>query len=86
MINPGTLVYGLVGISGTELRFAGIDYDPTGLVVGGGVEFNAFLDNLAVFLEYTRTTWDKRTESGIEARPDSDVIRAGVKIKFGVLK
>lgn len=86
MINPGTLVYGLAGISGTELRFGGIDYDPQGLVLGGGIEFDAFLENLSVFLEYTRTTWDDRVESGVTIKPDSDVVRAGLKIKFGVLK
>ena len=86
-INPGTLVYGLVGIAGTELSLGEIDIKPQGLLYGLGVETDIGVNNLAVGLEWDHVAWDPRTADGdIRVRPDTDIIRLTLKVKLDLFK
>ncbi len=84
-INPGTLIYGLAGISGTELSYPGLEIDPTGITYGAGLEIDLATENLAAFLEWSHTTLDKRRNAlGTTFDPESDTIRVGVRMKFNL--
>lgn len=86
-INPGTLVYGLVGISGTEVSYPGLEIDPTGITYGAGLEIDIAVENLTAFVEWSHTTFDeKKTALGANIDPESDTIRVGVRMKFDLLK
>ena len=57
-----------------------------GITYGLGAEFK--LDNTPLWLkaEWTRTHWGAEDYAGVKVTPASDVIRAGVVIKFGAMK
>lgn len=84
-INPGTLIYGLVGISGTEVSYPGLEIDSTGITYGAGLEFDIAMDNLTAFVEWSHTSLDeRRTALGANLDPESDTIRVGVRMKFNL--
>lgn len=86
-INPGTLVYGLFGIAGTELSYPGLNLDPTGIVYGAGLEIDIAIQNLSMFAEWTRTEMDsKKLDSLTSLDPHSDTFRVGLRFKFDVTK
>lgn len=87
-INPSTLVYGLAGIAGTELSFAGLETDPTGVLLGAGLEIDLAVKNLSLFAEYNHIAWDKAksADNAVLVRPDTDVFRVGLRLKFDLLK
>lgn len=86
-INPGTLIYGLAGISGTELTFAGLETDPTGILLGAGLEIEIAQTNLKLFAEYNRIMWDETKVNGSTLlEPQSDVFRVGARYSFDLLK
>lgn len=85
-INDGTLAYALLGYSGTEIRYADLKTSPNGIMYGAGLEVDAFIPNLALFAEWNHVTWDKASDGLTSIRPDSDIFRVGLKLKFGVLK
>ena len=87
MINPSTLAYGLLGYSGTNFEIESIaKTGHKGITYGLGAEFK--LDNTPLWLkaEWTRTHWGAEDYAGVKVTPASDVIRAGVVIKFGAMK
>lgn len=82
-INAGTLVYGLAGIAMTEISYPGLSVDTRGIVYGAGVEFDIGVPNFAAFAEWSHVTFGKaRPEDGVSLRPESDVFRLGLKLKF----
>jgi opacity protein-like surface antigen len=86
-INPGTLVYGLLGMSGTEVTYPGLEIDPTGITYGAGLEFDIARENLTAFVEWSHTTLDERRSAlGVNFDPESDTIRVGVRLKFDLMK
>ena len=86
-INPGTLVYGLFGIAGTELSYPGLNIDPTGIVYGAGLEFDVAVQNLSMFVEWSRTELDRKNIDGMTSLdPHSDTFRVGVRLKFDLAK
>jgi opacity protein-like surface antigen len=84
-INPGTLIYGLAGFSGTELTYPGLEIDPTGITYGAGLEIDIAVENLTGFVEWSHTSLDeRRTALGARFDPESDSIRVGVRMKFNM--
>ena len=87
LINPGTLVYGLAGIAGTEISYAGLlNVETRGLLYGAGLEIDLGVQNLALFAEWNHIAFGKQTDGASTLRPDSDVFRVGIKVKLQVLK
>lgn len=86
-INPSVLVYGLAGIAGTELSYPGLETDPTGILLGAGMELDLAVKNLSLFAEYNHVAWDKLKSEDNSAlvRPDTDVFRVGLRLKFNVI-
>ena len=83
-VNPGTLVYGLGGMSWTQISYPGaLDVSPRGYVFGAGVEIDIGIPNLAAYAEWSRTTWGKASDFDVTIRPESDTVRVGVKLKLG---
>ena len=82
-INPGTLAYGLVGMSWTDVSYGLTEISPRGYVFGAGIEIDVGIPNLAVYAEWSRTQWGKATDMDVTLRPESDTVRLGVKLKFG---
>lgn len=85
-INPDMLVYGMAGYSGTDVSYPGINFDPTGITYGAGLEFKVAIDNLNAFVEWTHTTFDDRTVFSTNIRPEMDAFRVGVRWRFGPTK
>jgi len=85
-INPGTLIYGLVGIAGTELTYPGLNIDPEGVVYGAGLEFDIAAKDLTAFVEWSRTEFDSRNAGLTTLDPHTDTIRVGVRLKFDLMK
>lgn len=87
-INPSVLVYGLAGVAGTELSYPGLETDPTGILLGAGLEIDIAVKNLTLFAEYNNIAWDKSksTDGVAQLRPDTDVFRVGLRLKFDLLK
>lgn len=85
-INPGTLVYGLAGIAGTELTYPGINTGPQGILLGAGLEVDIAVKNLSLFAEYDRIQWDTSKVDGTSIKPDSDVFRVGLRLKLDFMK
>lgn len=81
-INPGSVVYGLVGYQGVELSYPGINVNTEGLVYGVGLELDVAYPNLAVFAEWTRAELDRQNVGGINIDPTTDTLRAGVRYRF----
>jgi len=83
-INEGTLAYGLLGMSWTDISYPGAtEISPRGYVYGAGIEIDVGVPNLAVYAEWSHTQWGKATDLDVTLRPDSDTVRIGVKLKFG---
>ena len=85
-VNPGTLVYGLGGMSWTQISYPGaLDVSPRGYVFGAGIEIDIGIPNLALYTEWSRTQWGKASDFGIDIKPASDSIRVGFKLKMDML-
>lgn len=83
-VNPGTLVYGLGGMSWTQISYPGaLDVSPRGYVYGAGIEIDIGIPNLAAYAEWSRTTWGKASDFDVTIKPESDAVRLGVKLKLG---
>lgn len=83
-INPGTLAYGLVGMSWTDISYPGAtEISPRGYVYGAGLEVDIGVPNLSAYVEWSHTQWGKATDLDVTLRPDSDTVRIGLKLKFG---
>ena len=83
-INPGTLAYGLVGMSWTDIAYPGAtEISPRGWVYGAGLEVDIGVPNLSAYVEWNHTQWGKAEDFGITLRPESDSVRVGLKLKFG---
>lgn len=83
-INPGTLAYGLVGMSWTDITYPGAtEISPRGYVYGAGIEIDVGVPNLSAYVEWSHTQWGKATDIDLTLRPDSDTVRVGLKLKFG---
>lgn len=83
-VNPGTLIYGLAGMSWTDIAYPGAtEISPRGYVYGAGLEIDIGIPNLSLYAEYNRTTWGKATDLNVTLRPASDAVRVGLKLKFG---
>lgn len=86
-INPGTLVYGIGGVAGTELTYAGLETDPTGILLGAGLEIDIAQSNLKLFAEFNRIIWDETKVNGSTLlEPQSDVFRVGARYSFDLFK
>lgn len=84
-VNSGTLAYGLVGMSWTDIAYPGsTEISPRGWVYGAGLEVDIGVPNLSLYGEWSRTQWGKAEDFGVSLRPDSDTVRIGVKMKFGI--
>ncbi len=84
-VNPGTLVYGLVGTSWTDITYPGAtEISPRGWVYGAGIEIDIGLPNLSAYGEWSRTQWGQSTDFDTVLTPASDTIRVGLKLKFGI--
>ena len=83
-VNPGTLVYGLAGMSWTDISYSGAtEISPRGYVYGAGIEIDIGVPNLSVYAEWSHTQWGRATDIDVTLRPDSDTVRVGLKLKFG---
>ena len=83
-INPGTLAYGLAGMSWTDITYPGAtEISPRGYVYGAGIEIDIGVPNLSAYVEWSHTQWGKATDLEVTLRPDSDTVRVGLKLKFG---
>lgn len=83
-INPGTLAYGLLGMSWTDIAYPGAtEISPRGWVYGAGLEVDIGIPNLSAYVEWSHTQWGKATDLDLTLRPDSDTVRVGLKLKFG---
>ena len=83
-VNPGTLAYGLVGMSWTDISYPGAtEMSPRGYVYGAGIEIDIGVPNLSLYAEYNQTTWGKASNLNETLRPASDTVRVGLKLKFG---
>lgn len=83
-INPGTLAYGLVGMSWTDIQYPGAtEISPRGYVYGAGLEVDIGIPNLSAYVEWNHVTWGKATDLDVTLRPESDTVRVGLKLKFG---
>lgn len=83
-VNPGTLAYGILGMSWTEINLPGdAKLSSHGYVFGAGIEIDIGVPNLALYTEWSRTQWGKSTDFDTTIRPDSDTVRVGLKLKFG---
>lgn len=85
-INPGTLVYGLAGVAGTELSFAGLESDPQGILYGAGLEIDLAVKNLALSFEWNHIDWRREREGTMSLVPETDTFRVGLKLKVDILK
>lgn len=86
MINPHTLAYGLLGYSGTNFEIESVaKTGHKGVTYGLGTEIALAGTPLLGKIEWTRTHWGAEDYSGVKVTPATDVIRAGVVIKFGAL-
>lgn len=83
-INPGTLAYGLLGMSWTDIQYPGAtEISPRGYVFGAGIEIDVGVPNVSLYAEWSHTQWGKATDFDVTLRPDSDTVRVGLKLKFG---
>ena len=83
-VNSGTLAYGLVGVSWTDISYPGAtEISPRGYVYGAGIEIDIGVPNLSLYAEYNRTTWGEASNLNVTLRPASDAVRVGLKLKFG---
>jgi opacity protein-like surface antigen len=86
MINPHTLAYGLLGYSGTNFEIEGIaKTGHKGVTYGLGTEIAIAGTPMLGKLEWSRTHWGAEDYSGVKVTPATDVIRAGLVIKFGAM-
>lgn len=84
-INPSVLAYVLGGVAGTSLSYAGLETDPTGILLGAGLEIDIAVKNLTIFAEYNNIQWDKsHFTPGDNIKPDTDVFRLGLRLKFNL--
>lgn len=83
-INPGTLAYGLIGMSWTDISYPGAtEISPRGYVYGAGIELDVGVPNVSLYAEWSHTQWGKATDFDVTLRPESDSVRLGLKLKFG---
>ena len=83
-VNPGTLLYGLGGMSWTDIAYPGaMEINARGYVYGAGIEIDIGVPNLSVYAEWSHTQWGRASDFDMTLRPDSDTIRIGVKLKLG---
>lgn len=84
-LQPAILVYGIAGISGTELDIAGIEtLDTKGLLLGAGLELE-IAPLIAVFAEFNHTKYNAWHDGPAELQTSSNAVRAGLKIRFNSL-
>lgn len=82
-INPSVLAYVMGGVAGTSLSYAGLETDPTGILMGAGLEIDIAVENLTLFVEYNRIEWDKEHIGGVmPVEPTTDMLRLGARLKF----
>jgi opacity protein-like surface antigen len=83
-VNPGTLVYGLAGMSWTDISYSdATEISPRGYVYGAGLEIDIGVPNLSLYAEWNRTTWGTASNLNVTLKPASDTVRVGLKLKFG---
>ena len=89
-LNYATRVYGLAGIAGTDLTYGDLKLSPDGVVYGLGIETDIGLyglpNNISIGIEWDHIAWKKATEFESALRPDTDIIRATLKLKLDLFK
>lgn len=87
-LNDGTLAYGLLGMSKSDLTFAGSTAGRDGIMYGAGleVEFKGLGVPVALFGQWEHTDWKDRASSIGNIDTETDVFRAGMRIKTNILK
>lgn len=85
LINPGTLVYGVLGAQGARIDFGmGLDsLEKTGVVYGPGLQI-AIAPQLSLKAEWLRTELGTFREfaQGLTVKPTTDTVRVGVTWTF----
>lgn len=85
LVQPSILLYAVAGLKGTEIDYAGmLSLDTKGLMFGGGLELE-LSKHIAVFAEYNHVQFGGWKDSGVELKPSTDAIMAGVRIRFNSL-
>lgn len=85
-LNYSTRVYGLAGIAGTDLTYGDLKLSPEGFVYGLGIETDIGIQNFSVGIEWDHIAWKKANEFDTALRPDTDIIRATLKLKLDLFK
>lgn len=88
-LNYATRVYGLAGIAGTDLTYGDLKLSPDGIVYGAGIETDLSslgAQNMVIGIEWDHIAWKKANEFDTALRPDTDIIRATLKLKLDLFK
>ena len=84
-VQPSILLYGVVGMQGTEIDYAGLTtLDTKGLLLGGGLELE-IAKHVALFAQYEHTQFGGWKDGTAELKPATDAVRIGVRIRFNSL-
>lgn len=75
------LVYGMVGLTGTDFKAGDFKLSRQGTVFGGGLELE-MSRHFAIFAEYNRTLYGAWTDGTDSLKPATDAIRLGGKFRF----
>jgi len=85
LVQPSILLYAVAGVQGTEIDYAGmLSLDTKGLMFGGGLELEVS-KHIAVFAEYNHVQFGGWKDSGVELKPSTDAIMAGIRFRFNSL-
>lgn len=81
LVNPHVLVYGLAGVTGTELKLDATNIDKRGLTLGAGIEID-LTHHLSLTAEYNHTGLGKLQTDGAQIDADAHSIRLGLMWRF----
>lgn len=85
LVQPSILLYGVAGLKGTEIDYAGLtSLDTKGLMYGGGLELE-LSQHIAVFAEYNHTQFGGWHDGGATLKPSTDAVMLGVRLRFNSL-
>lgn len=85
LVQPSILLYGVAGLKGTEIDYAGLTtLDTKGLLFGAGLELE-MSKHIALFAEYNHVQFGGWTDGGAELKPATDAVMVGVRVRFNSL-
>lgn len=85
LIQPSILLYGVAGLKGTEIDYAGaLNLDTKGLMFGGGLELE-ISKHLALYAEYNHVQYGGWHDAGATLKPSTDAVMLGIRLRFDSL-